>query len=124
MPFAFSPVAVALAASLAANAALGWLWLAARDNVAEARARIEAVRVERDTAQAAGQACSAGVAQWQAQAEARAKEAAQARREAQARARQHAARADAVLAAPPAVPGNDCASARARVRGWLEGRQP
>ena len=52
MPFAFSPVAVALAASLAANAALGWLWLAARDNVAEARARIEAVRVERDTAQA------------------------------------------------------------------------
>lgn len=122
MPFAFSPVAVALAASLAANAALGWLWLAARDNVTDARARIEAVQGERDAAQAAGQACSDGVVQLQALAEARAKEAAQARREAQARARQHAARADAVLAEPPAVPGDDCASARARVRGWLEGR--
>lgn len=124
MPFALSPAAVALAASLAANAALGGLWLAARDNVADARARIEAVQAERDAAQAAGQACSAGVQRLEKLAEARAQEAAQARRQAQAKARQHAARADAVLAAPPAVPGNDCASARARVRGWLEGRQP
>ena len=124
MPFALSPAAVALAASLCANATLGWLWLDARDNVAEAHARIEAVQQELGTAQAAGQACSAGVQRLEKLAEARAQEAAQARRQAQAKARQHAARADAVLAAPPAVPGDDCASARARVRGWLEGRQP
>lgn len=122
MPFVFSPAAVALAASLCANATLGWLWLAARDNVAEAHARIEAVQQELGTAQAAGQACSAGVQRLEKLAEARAQEAAQARRQAQAKARQHAARADAVLAEPPAVPGDDCASARARVRGWLEGR--
>ena len=124
MPFVFSPAAVALAASLCANAALGWLWLAERDDVAEAHARIEAVQQELGTAQAAGQACSAGVQRLEKLAEARAQEAAQARRQAQAKARQHAARADAVLAEPPAVPGDDCASARARVRGWLEGRQP
>ena len=122
MPLALSPATAALAVSLALNAALGGLWLAARDDVAESRARIDAARVERDAALDAGQACTAAVAELQALAETRAKQAAQARREAQAKARKHAARADAVLAAPPAVPGDDCARARARVGDWLKGR--
>ena len=124
MPFALSPAAVALAASLAANAALGWLWLDARDNVADARARIEAVQGERDAAQAAGQACSDGVQRLQALTESRAREAAAARRQAAQAAADHARRADAVLSAPPAVPGDDCASAKARVADWLQRRRP
>lgn len=100
MPFVFSPAAVALAASLCANAALGWLWLDARDDVAEAHARIEAVQQERDVALITAQVCSDGVARLQRLAESRTREAAQARRAAQAKARQHAVRADAVLSTP------------------------
>lgn len=123
MPLVASPAAVALAVSLCINAALGWLWLAARNDVAAGKARIEAVQQERDVALITAQACSDGVARLQRLAESRTREAAQARRAAQAKARQHAVRADAVLSTPPAVRGDDCASARARVRGWLKARE-
>lgn len=122
MPLAASPVAVALAVSLCINAALGWLWLAARDDVAAGESRIEAVQQERDVALITAQACSDGVQRLQALAESRAKEAAAARRQAAQTAADHARRADEVLAAPPAVPGDDCASARVRIGRWLKGR--
>ena len=79
---------------------------------------------ERDAALAGAQACSDGVQRLQALAESRAREAAAARKLAAQAALQHAARADAVLAAPPAVPGDDCASAKARVADWLQRRRP
>lgn len=122
MPLAASPAAVALAVSLCINAALGWLWLAVRDDVAAGKARIEAVQQERDVALITAQACSDGVQRLQALAESRAKEAAAARRQAAQTAADHARRADEVLAAPPAVPGDDCASARVRIGRWLKGR--
>lgn len=122
MPLAVSPATAALAVSLTANAALGWLWLGARDDAAASHARVQAVQAELGAALAVGQACSDGVARLQALAERREREAAQARRAAQAKARQHAVRADAVLSTPAAVRGDDCASAKARVQNWLKAR--
>ena len=52
----------------------------------------------------------------------RAIEAQAARAEAAAQARTHHQKADAILATPPAVPGNDCRSAQLRVDNWLKGR--
>ena len=124
MPLAVSPATAALAVSLTANAALGWLWLGARDDAAASHARVQAVQAELGAALAVGQACSDGVAELQRQAETRAQEAAKARAEAQSRAKQYALRADQVLSTPPAVPGDDCASAKARVADWLQRRRP
>lgn len=112
-----------LAASVAINAALGVAWQRAGNHARELQAQIAAVTGERDHALQAAQACSDGVQRLQALAESRAREAAQARRAAQAKARQHAVRADAVLSTPPAVRGDDCASAKARVQNWLKARE-
>ena len=122
MPFALSPALIALALSVLVNAALGWAWLAARSDADEQSARVQAIRVERDHATATAQACSASVQQLSELAEQRAREAAQARAAAHSRAQQHNQRADAILAAPAAVPGDDYASARMRVDAWLKGR--
>lgn len=113
-----------LAASVALNAALGVAWQRAGNHARELQAQIAAAQGERDHALQAAQACSDGVQRLQALAESRAREAAAARRQAEQTAADHARRADEVLAAPPAVPGNDCASAKARVADWLKGRQP
>ena len=104
------------------NGLLGWGYLAGRDKLAALQERVQAVAQERDSALAGAQACSDGVARLQAQAERREREAAAARRQAAQAAAEHARRADAVLAAPPAVPGDDCASARVRVGQWLKER--
>lgn len=113
---------VALLCSLVANGLLGWGYLAGRDKLAALQERVQAVAQERDSALAGAQACSDGVARLQAQAERREREAAAARRQAAQAAADHARRADEVLAAPPAVPGDDCASARVRIGRWLKGR--
>ena len=113
---------VALLCSLVANALLGWGYLAGRDKLAALQERVQAVAQERDSALAGAQACSDGVARLQAQAERREREAAAARKLAAQTAADHARRADEVLAAPPAVPGDDCASARVRVGQWLKER--
>ena len=42
---------------------------------------------------------------------------------AQKDAQRHAKRADDLLKRPPAVPGDDCASAKVRAHDWLEARQ-
>ena len=113
---------VALLCSLVANGLLGWGYLDGRDKLAAFQERVQAVSQERDAALAGAQACSDGVQRLQALAESRAKEAAAARKLAAQAAADHARRADEVLAAPPAVLGDDCASAKARIRQWLEGR--
>lgn len=113
---------VALLCSLVANGLLGWGYLDGRDKLTALQERAQAVAVERDHALQSAQACSDGVARLQALAERREREAAAARRQAAQAAADHARRADAVLAAPPAVPGDDCASARVRVGDWLKGR--
>ncbi|AVS97312.1 hypothetical protein C8232_10755, partial [Paracidovorax avenae] len=73
-------------------------------------------------ARGAAQACSTAVEQLHTLAERRAREAETARRAAGARASAHDRKADAILAAPPAVPGDVCASAQVRVDAWLKGR--
>ena len=121
MPLSAWPLA-ALLCSLVMNGLLGWGYLAGRDKQAALQERVQAVAQERDSALAGAQACSDGVQRLQALAESRAREAAAARKLAAQAAADHARRADAVLAAPPAVPGDDCASARVRVGDWLKGR--
>lgn len=115
---------VALACSLLCNGLLGWGYLDGRDKLTALQERAQAVKQERDAALAGAQACSDGVQRLQALAESRAKEAVAARKQAAQAAAEHARRADEVLAAPPAVLGDDCASAKARVADWLKGRQP
>ena len=109
-------VALALAAALAA-----WGW--SGEKKAQALGgQLTAMRAQRDAALGSAQACSASV---QALADAgalRASAAEPARQQAEQRARQHAQRANAILAAPPAVPEDDAASARHRIDAWLRGR--
>ncbi len=67
--------------------------------------------------------CSESISAMQAEAKAREAAAQKALAAAQSAAKSHAQRADRLLRAPAAVPGDDCASARVRARKWLEGRQ-
>lgn len=122
MPLALTPTRIAIIAATLAYAAMVVAWQVAKSDAAQQRARVQAVAAERDRAQEAAQACSASVARLQELAEQRAQEAAQARAVARARAQQHNQRADAALAKPAAVPGDDYASARMRVDAWLKGR--
>ena len=75
------------------------------------------------TAEARRRMCAESVEALAQEAKARAAESAKALEQAQVRARTLAQRADAQLRRPAAVPGDDCASARARARAWLEARQ-
>jgi hypothetical protein len=111
-----SPILIALALSLAANAGLGWLWLEARDDLA-------IVALERDQARGAASACSDATEALFEAAGKRAKEAAPARAKAKAQADKGRASADKILLTPATVPGNDCKSASDRVDAWLKGRQ-
>lgn len=113
------PVAIALAIALAlsvlANLLIGDAWLEARD------AQLQAVG-QRDQAQGSAKACSAGVEQLQRAARDRQADAARAIAAAQASARGHQQRAQQILSAPPAVPGDACASAGAALDAWLQER--
>jgi hypothetical protein len=110
-----SALAALLAASVLVNIGLGRAWLAARDDAATAIG-------QRDTARADASACSDATDDLRALADQRAIEAQAARAEAAAQARTHQQKADAILATPPAVPGDDCRSAQLRVDNWLKGR--
>jgi hypothetical protein len=112
----------ALALTLAACAALGWAYLRQRDATAQALHAAADMQRQRDGALQAADACSASVqaaASAAADASRRAERAQAAAAEAGRRLRQ---RADATLAAGPAVPGDDCASARITVDEWLRDR--
>ncbi len=111
-----------LAVLVLGNIATGWAWLSARDDATTARAELAAKGQELAGVRGAAQACSSKVDELRTLADRRAQEAEVARRAAGARASSHNQRADAILAAPPAVPGDACASAQVRVDAWLQGR--
>lgn len=117
-----NPVLGALLVSLACNGLLGWLYLGQRDDTAAARASTVSVAEQRDGARAAASACSDALDDLRTLADRRGREATAARSAAAGRAGQHNQRADQILSAPPAVPGNTCASAQARIDGWLKAR--
>lgn len=117
-----TPLQYLLAASLAANAALGWAWLGQRDDTATAKAEATAMQQQRDGIRSAASACSAGVDELAQAGKQRAAAAAPVRQAAASRAAVHNAKADEILSAPPPVPGDACASAQARVDQWLKGR--
>ena len=107
---------------VAANAVTTWAYLAQRDAAAVAKTALHDMRDQRDGAREAASACTDAVDDLRTLADRRAKEAEEARRAAAKRAQGHNQRADAILAAPPAVPGDACASAQVRVDEWLKGR--
>lgn len=115
-------LALALLASLAANGLLGWACLGQRDDATQARADLGAMEQQRDGARADARACSNATDDLRTLADQRASEAKAARAEAAAKAKSHNQKADAILATPPAVPGDDCKSAQVRVADWLKGR--
>ncbi|AVS67839.1 hypothetical protein C8245_21140 [Paracidovorax avenae] len=111
-----------LAALLVGNIATGWAWLSARDDATTARAELAAKGQELAGVRGSAQACSTAVDKLRTLADRRAREAETARRAAADRAAAHDHKADAILAAPPAVPSDACASAQVRVDAWLQGR--
>lgn len=119
-----TPILYALATSVLLNAGLAWGWLHARDNTVKARQQVTVVTGERDAARLTAQECSEATDALKKLADQRAKEADAARAQARKAAAGRNARADAILSAPPAVPGDDCASARVRVDQWIKGRAP
>lgn len=116
------PILGALVLSIAVNAALGWAYLGQRDQTATARAAVTTMERERDGARAAASVCSDAVEDLRIVADKRAAEAKAAHAAAAAKAKSHNQKADAILSTPPAVPGDDCRSAQARVADWLKGR--
>lgn len=105
----------ALALSILANAGLVRAYLGARDDLAEATGA-------RDQARAAATSCADGVRQLQATAAERDREATRFRERAADMARGHQRRAQRILSAPPAFPGDQCRSAAAAIDGWLKER--
>jgi hypothetical protein len=108
-------LALALALSVAGNAALGWKWLGARDQVAVAT-------TERDDARAAASACSDATDDLRELTDKRGAQAKRAQAAARDAAGRREGRAQEILSTPAAAPGDDCGSARMRVDGWLKGR--
>lgn len=108
-------VSIALAASLAGNAALTAVYLGQRDKTTEAAGA-------RDRALADAKACSDGVLSLQAAAERRAKDAEKARDAAVVRQRAAQTAAQNLMSRAPTVPGDSCASAKAQVDDWLANR--
>ena len=117
-----TPLQILLVVSMAANALRGWAYLGERDDATTARAETLAMQQQRDGIRSVAGACSAGVEQLAVAGEQRAAAAAPARQAAASRAAVQNAKADVILAAPAAVPGDACASAQARVDDWLKGR--
>ena len=117
-----SPLIWIACISIALNAVLGWAYLGQRDDTTEAKTALRDMQGQRDGAREAASACSDAVDDLRTLADQRAQEADAARAQARKAAAGRNARADAILSAPPAVPGDDCASARVRVDQWLKGR--
>lgn len=104
------------------NAGQAWLYLGLRDELTLAKAATDAREKELDAARQGASACSDAVDDLRTLADQRASEAATARATAATQAHAAAQRADAILASPAAVPGDDCKSAKVRVEHWLQTR--
>lgn len=115
------PLLIALALSLAGNAALGWSYLQHRDKAA---ASLATATTQRDQARADASACSDATEALQELARKRAAEAAPARAAAATTARTHQARADHTLSLQPSKPADLCASMQAMGDEWLASRIP
>lgn len=109
------PLLIALALSLAGNAALGWAYLGQRDDAA-------AAVVQRDQARADASACSDATEDLRELADKRAKVAAPARAAAATAARAHQVKADYTLSLQPRLPLDLCGSMQALGDEWLQGR--
>ncbi|MDR0212884.1 MAG: hypothetical protein LBJ15_02630 [Comamonas sp.] len=118
-----SLAAGALVVALAGNALQGYVYLQQRDAITESRTTLTHAAGDTALAQAAADSCSASIGALSTAAAVQAGLATQAREFAQTLAGKHAAAADKILATPPAVPGNDCASAQARVADLLAARK-
>lgn len=116
-------VGALLTLSVAVNGLLAWAYLGQRDAATLAEEAAQDMSGQRDGAREAARLCSASVERARLAADDAARRAQAAQDAARAAARRLQQRADAVLAAPPAVPGDDCASARVRVDAWLRERQ-
>lgn len=121
-PRLLAAAVLALLASLLGNVLLTRAYLGQRDTATAARASVSEMTLQRDGARDQAAACSDAVDDLRELADRRKKEGDAARASAAARARTHEQRADQILAAPPAVPGDACASAQHRVDSWLQGR--
>lgn len=121
-PKLLAAVVLALLASLLGNLLLARAYLGQRDAATSARASVGEMTQQRDGARDLAAACSDAVDDLRELADRRKKEGEAARAIAADQARKHDQRADEILAAPPAVPGDACASAQHRVDRWLQGR--
>ena len=121
-PKLLAAAVLALLASLLGNALLARAYLGQRDAATAARASVGEMTQQRDGARDLAAACSDAVDDLRDLADQRKREGDAARTSAAAQARTHEQRADEILAAPPAVPSDDCASAQHRVDNWLQGR--
>lgn len=110
-----SPTHIVLAISLAANALLGYAYLGQRDTATVAK-------VEQRQATGVALECSKGTEKLETAAAQRKTAAAPKIAAAQQQAQQHNRKADQIMATPPAVPGNACASAQAELDSWWETR--
>lgn len=90
---------------------------------ADMQAERDKARTERAAALDAAETCSASVAALKDAADKRHADATPARQQAARTARTAQQRAAAILAAPPKVPGDDAASARAQIDAWLTTRE-
>lgn len=117
-----TPILYALIVSAALNLLAGWAYLGQRDTITTLRTEATAVQGRLDAARADASACSDATDDLRTLADERAREADKARAQARKAAAGRNARADAILSSPPAVPGDDCASARVRVDQWIKGR--
>lgn len=115
-------LACALAASVAANVALGWAYLGQRDKAVTQATKLDGQQTVTRQTEAAAQQCSEGVDTLAKAGEVRAEAASESRAQAKARADVHYQRADKVLAAPAPVPHDACLSAQVRVDEWLKER--
>lgn len=121
-PKLLAAAVLALLVSLLGNVLLTRAYLGQRDAAAVARASVGEMTQQRDGARDLAAACSDAVDELRELADRRKKEGEAARTSAAAQARKHEQRADEILAAPPAAPGDACASAQHRVDSWLQGR--
>ena len=110
-----NPLAYLLAASIAANAVLGWAWIGARD------ARTVAEQ-HRDQARADATAASDAVEALDELAKKRASAARPVQAAARAAAVAAQQRATQEIATPAAVAGDDYASVQVRLQRWEQGR--
>lgn len=116
------PVMLAVGISLAGNVWLARSYLKVRDELVVTSALVTSAERQRDTAQTTALECGNAVDALYQLSEKRAKESALARAQAAAQSHAAAQRADAILSTPPAVPGDDSQSARARIDVWLQWR--